>query len=567
MVSKRAGQKGFTLVEAAIALVIASIMIGGALQGMQMVQNQRITSTLTRVNQIQAATQHFRDTYKGLPGDLSDGHTRINGCSAACENNAPGAGDGFVGAPAWDLATFQSASIANAANTTNAGETVLFWFELGKAGLMPGITSDGVTGVAATFGRALPAAPLGGGFLVGNSDGLQAGTAQGRPAGAGVYSMAGTVLALAPRPATLTSTARAQIISPSLAQIMDKKMDDGLPNSGTVQAYGATAGCYGAAAPYAYSSSGNSDCGLYFRIDEPQPVNGVCGTDNGTRVTAVPTTNRCTTGTPSTVTTCPSPELAWSCAGQNRGINTACAATLAAGTITAVTGTVTVTPTGGVATAVTAPASVYQSDTIQTAAASSAAIIFADNSALSLGDNSIMTVDQYSYDTACLPQQRSFFSLLQGVFVYTSGLIGVSDVSAVNINTPVGSIGIRGTRFGVNLPLSTFVVFSGSIVLTNSAGTRQGSGLYNALTATSYQVKPVLSGFLTQTEVNARFSSISESIGTGIVYQSGNITFAPEPYPIYTYYPGGTPPICAPGYTLTCPYNHDNSQTCHCAPP
>lgn len=514
MFRKHNGQKGFTLVEAAIALMMAAIIIGGAMKGMQMVENQRITAAIAQVNQIQTSTQHFRGTYKALPGDLADGHTRISGCSAACENTSPGAGDGFVGAPNWDLATFQSASIANAASSTTAGETVLFWLELQKAGLLTGITTDGVNSVPAAFGKSLPPSSLGGGFLVGNSDGTQAGAAQGRPAGAGAYSMTGTVLAFALTPATLTSAAGTQPISPSLAYKLDKKMDDGMPNSGTVQAYGATARCYGAAAPYNYSSGGERDCGLYFRIDEPQPINGVCGAANGTKVAAVPTSGLCDTGIASAVT-CPQ-QLSWACQGQNGGINTTCGATLAAGTINAVSGTVTVTPNGGASTPATANMPVFQGDAIQTAGGSSAAITFADNSTIALGDNANLTVDQYSYDaTVTCPQHRSFFTMLQGIFVYTSGLIGTEDASAVNISTPVGSIGIRGTRFGGDIrPLgqtSTLVIFSGAIALTNSAGTQQISTQNSTITTKDYQEAPVQSATLSLSQVSSMFSSVTSS--------------------------------------------------------
>jgi hypothetical protein len=37
--------------------------------------------------------------------------------------------------------------------------------------------------------------------------------------------------------------------------------------------------------------------------------------------------------------------------------------------------------------------------------------------------------------------------MLQGAFVYVSGLIGKTDAGSVNIETPVGGVGIRGTEF------------------------------------------------------------------------------------------------------------------------
>jgi len=59
----------------------------------------------------------------------------------------------------------------------------------------------------------------------------------------------------------------------------------------------------------------------------PPPVNGMCGSSNGTTVASKPTTNLCGTGTSSTVAgTGP---WSWSCAGNNGGTTAMCSAQLA----------------------------------------------------------------------------------------------------------------------------------------------------------------------------------------------------------------------------------------------
>lgn len=494
MVFNRGVSRGFTLAETAIAMVIVGVLIGGVVKGTQMIQDGRMKASVVQLGMVKTAVEQFHTAFKGLPGDIADGDTRIAGCGAACKNTGPNAGDGKIGSPTWDMTAFQSASIADAASATDAGETVVFWRELAQSNLLPGVTAAGVMGAAAAFGKSLPASSLGGGVLVGYSDGAQAGAAQGRPAGAGNYSMVGTVLALAATPADLTTTSGAQALTPALAAQIDKKMDDGLPNSGAVQAFGTTASCYGAAAPYAYAeATGKKDCGLYYLISEPDAVNAACGTAHETRVTAAPSSNLCTNG--DTPAVAGSSLFSWTCAGTYSGVDARCLAYNKAGTIDALTGTVSIVQKNGTTTPAALNDPVWSGDTVVTAPASSANIKFNDNSIFALDADARMMIDKYNYDSASTTD-RSFFSILKGAFIYTSGLIGSGNPANVNIETPVGSIGIRGTVVGglIQPPpaTSTIVIFEGAVAVTNGAGTRDLTAVsgFDTIQLSSYQGTP-----------------------------------------------------------------------------
>jgi hypothetical protein len=63
----------------------------------------------------------------------------------------------------------------------------------------------------------------------------------------------------------------------------------------------------------------------------PSPVNGACGSSNGTTLSAAPTTNLCSTGNVSTVTT-GTTAYSWSCTGSNGGSTASCSATRTAST-------------------------------------------------------------------------------------------------------------------------------------------------------------------------------------------------------------------------------------------
>jgi prepilin-type N-terminal cleavage/methylation domain-containing protein len=124
-------QKGFTLVELAIVLMIIGLLIGGILKGQELITNARVTSSIKQFRSYDAAVITFQDSYGALPGDITNPATRLPNCSAARCNTA-GNGNGVVG----DI------------NTINGDENNAFWLHLGAAGLISGVdmSSTWVTG-------------------------------------------------------------------------------------------------------------------------------------------------------------------------------------------------------------------------------------------------------------------------------------------------------------------------------------------------------------------------------------------------------------------------------------
>src|SRR5690606_2307955 len=87
-------------------------------------------------------------------------------------------------------------------------------------------------------------------------------------------------------------------------------------------------------------------------------------------------------------------------------------------------------------------------------------------------DNARLAIDEYVFDPATQSGENNF-SVLRGVFVFTSGLIGREDPDDVKIETPVGSIGIRGTTIMGHINPdgdSQITVVEGAIVVTNGQG-------------------------------------------------------------------------------------------------
>jgi len=67
-------QKGFTLVEIAIVLVIIGLLIGGVLKGQAMIQNAKVKRVVKSADELRAAFYTFYDKYGAYPGDENNGN-------------------------------------------------------------------------------------------------------------------------------------------------------------------------------------------------------------------------------------------------------------------------------------------------------------------------------------------------------------------------------------------------------------------------------------------------------------------------------------------------------------
>ncbi len=88
---------------------------------------------------------------------------------------------------------------------------------------------------------------------------------------------------------------------------------------------------------------------------------------------------------------------------------------------------------------------IYADDTIATGADSKLTIVFIDGMEFRLGEDAKLLIDDFVFDQADSTGLQSL-SAIKGAFAYQSGLLAASDPSAVTIKTPLGTLGIRGTK-------------------------------------------------------------------------------------------------------------------------
>jgi hypothetical protein len=92
----------------------------------------------------------------------------------------------------------------------------------------------------------------------------------------------------------------------------------------------------------------------------------------------------------------------------------------------------------------------YAQDTLVTGAGGSLGLILRDDSLVSLGPNSELNLVQFQFDPAA--QQLSLLTrITQGTVAYFSGQMSKLSPSAVQVETPTATLGVRGTYFVVEV--------------------------------------------------------------------------------------------------------------------
>ena len=181
-------QRGFTLIEIAIVLVIIGLLLGGVLKGQELITSARVRNLISQQDGIKAAFFGFQDRFRALPGDYRDADININ-CPIPCQK---GDGNGRI---------------------DGVSEPFYAWHHLNASGFLNGSYSAGAGANAPTNANS-PTNPYGIHLQIIYD---------------GVYGVNGT--GAAPKHNVKSGS---QIPIEIMAEV-DRKIDDGLPSQGSFQ--------------------------------------------------------------------------------------------------------------------------------------------------------------------------------------------------------------------------------------------------------------------------------------------------------------------------------------------
>ncbi|MFN2310080.1 MAG: FecR domain-containing protein [Gammaproteobacteria bacterium] len=116
---------------------------------------------------------------------------------------------------------------------------------------------------------------------------------------------------------------------------------------------------------------------------------------------------------------------------------------------------------------------VYAGDVVRTAAASEVQLRFTDGALLALRADTEFRIDEYRFADPGGAGDRSVSTLIKGGLRTITGAIGKQDPQAYQVNTPVATIGVRGTHYEAVLESPKSLVLAawqGAIQVRNDQG-------------------------------------------------------------------------------------------------
>ena len=121
---------------------------------------------------------------------------------------------------------------------------------------------------------------------------------------------------------------------------------------------------------------------------------------------------------------------------------------------------------------------VFQGDILESGDDGKVGVLLADETTFAMGSEGRMVLDEMVCNPATQEGSVSM-SVLQGVFIFVSGQVAKTDPDAMTLDTPVATIGIRGTQVGLDIRdgesfnvhlMEELGEFVGEVVVVNDGG-------------------------------------------------------------------------------------------------
>jgi len=189
---------------------------------------------------------------------------------------------------------------------------------------------------------------------------------------------------------------------------------------------------------------------------------------------------------------------------------------LSIGEVSSITGTVKATRLDGTTSNLNNGDPVFQGDTIETVGSGAVGLVFLDKTTLSLSDGGKMVLDELVYDPATGIGSMAV-SMVEGAFSFISGEIAKTGPDAMTLETPVVTMGIRGTtvagKAAVEGNENSFTLLQdadggvGQISVSNDGGTQVLSQVGATTTVTSITAPPPPPIILTPAQIQANYGA------------------------------------------------------------
>ena len=256
-------QRGFSLVELSIVLVILGLLTGGILAGQSLIRAAELRGVSSDSSRYMAAINTFRDKYFAYPGDMTN-------ATKFWTNVAGNASDNFTTSCSTTSSSGQATCNGNGDGAIGDGtyEMFRFWQHLANAGLIEG-SYTGINGGANQWqhvlGQNCPRGKV-------QSTGFAFSTL-GLFGDPGTYNLDfGSLIWFGSINTTINHRPQDSALSPEEAWNVDTKLDDGKPGQGKVIARGNTS--LGTATNCSLAT-GNTDYAADYRLTLADKVCGL----------------------------------------------------------------------------------------------------------------------------------------------------------------------------------------------------------------------------------------------------------------------------------------------------
>lgn len=200
-------------------------------------------------------------------------------------------------------------------------------------------------------------------------------------------------------------------------------------------------------------------------------------------------------------------------------------ASLAASAIVqSLTGDVKASVEAAAPTAVTKDSALESGMTITTGDNSNIVMKFEDGQVVVLNANTTFKITRYQYNAAQPQTGNAFFSLFKGAMRSISGLIGKHNSGGYRLQTPVATIGIRGTDFMAATGSLYLQVINGAVSATSSAGTTAFTAGQTGFVSTLSTLPTAISAAQLPASVATSFSQLGSMAVTGAGAATGGAT-------------------------------------------